>query len=409
MKCRRSKLRRRYGCFRLPVVKGAKTVKATARKDANWLARTDPKAKEIEFSIHNFSKLSPEGKRFIVLHERAHLKTGTDHNSAFYDELVKLCDANGIDWRTAFQLESFNCFSGDTKFWTDSGLVSFKEKVGQTVRVLAGDGAWRPAKVKRFCADQLFEYTFSPHKRSSFELKYLATADHRWFTASRGEVTDLKVGDVVWVFPRTPKLNTRYMNGWIHGLVFGDGAREQGIRGPKNKFQLRLCGAKNKAFLPLLLACSQYTSHSYPPSFGGDPVVHLKSTIAFKEVPTGTDFDYQSGFLKGWLDADGTITKSNSYVLDTVKHEALSWIVERAPMLGVTVVGRFLINNLVTNLGRRSRKMMRLSLRYAPADFVVRRVNHTFVTAPTYCVVEPKTGMFTLSGGIPTGNCHAKH
>ena len=110
MKCsRKRKLRRRYGCFRLPVVRGAKTVKATTRKDANWLARTDPKAKEVEFSVPNFDRLTPEGKRFIVLHERAHLKTGTDHNSAFYDELMRLCDANGIDWRTAFMLESFNC------------------------------------------------------------------------------------------------------------------------------------------------------------------------------------------------------------------------------------------------------------------------------------------------------------
>lgn len=101
-------LQRRYGCFRLPVVKGAKTVKGTARKDANWLARTDPKAKSVEFS-ELFDRLTPEGKKFIVLHERAHLKTGTDHNSAFYEELMRLCDANGVDWRTAFQLESYNC------------------------------------------------------------------------------------------------------------------------------------------------------------------------------------------------------------------------------------------------------------------------------------------------------------
>jgi predicted metal-dependent hydrolase len=85
----------------------AKEVKAI-HKDVGWLARTEPRAKEVEFS-EAFDKLTPEGKRFIVLHERAHLKTGPDHNARFYEVLRKLIKSNGVSWEVAFELESWNC------------------------------------------------------------------------------------------------------------------------------------------------------------------------------------------------------------------------------------------------------------------------------------------------------------
>jgi hypothetical protein len=103
----RRTLRRRYGCFQLPAVKGAKTIKK-ARAHVAWLARTDPKAKEVEFS-EAWAHLSVEGRRYIVLHERAHLLTGPDHTPRFFEALKRLADANGIDWRTAWELEAWNC------------------------------------------------------------------------------------------------------------------------------------------------------------------------------------------------------------------------------------------------------------------------------------------------------------
>jgi hypothetical protein len=102
-----SKLRRRYGCFKVPRVPGA-TTKEVHRKGATWLARTDPKAKTIEFSEF-FDRLKPLEKKYITLHERAHLETGTDHNEAFYSVLKKLIAANKMSWRVAFELENANC------------------------------------------------------------------------------------------------------------------------------------------------------------------------------------------------------------------------------------------------------------------------------------------------------------
>ena len=117
---RRGALAKRYGCFAgvcppesssthcLPKMKEAKTVKAASRSDVGWLARTEPRAKDVELS-EAFDKLTPEGKRYIVLHERAHLQTGPDHNPRFFEALRKLADANKIDWKVAWELETFNC------------------------------------------------------------------------------------------------------------------------------------------------------------------------------------------------------------------------------------------------------------------------------------------------------------
>ncbi len=105
--CRTSRLRRRYGCFKLPRVRGAK-VKESHIQGASWLARTDPKAKTIEFSEH-FDRLKPLEKKYITLHERAHLETGTDHNERFFEVLKRLVAQNGISWRVAYDLEIANC------------------------------------------------------------------------------------------------------------------------------------------------------------------------------------------------------------------------------------------------------------------------------------------------------------
>jgi len=91
----------------------------------------------------------------------------------------------------------FNCFAAETQFWANGILTTFREAAGQTVEVLAKDGQWRSAKVRSFGQQRLFTYLLKPPGRTNFAFKFTATAEHRWFTSNRGEVTDLKVGDKV--------------------------------------------------------------------------------------------------------------------------------------------------------------------------------------------------------------------
>lgn len=104
---RRGCIRRRYGCFRLPRVKGAAKVMKAKRRDVTWLARTDSYSKTVEFSEH-WAHLTPEQRRYIVIHERAHLIAGPEHNERFYEVLRRLSAQAGVDYEAAYKLETLN-------------------------------------------------------------------------------------------------------------------------------------------------------------------------------------------------------------------------------------------------------------------------------------------------------------
>jgi intein/homing endonuclease len=94
---------------------------------------------------------------------------------------------------------AYNCFAGPTRFMTKDGLRSFSETVGTTQEVLAGDGFWRKADVRSFGKQKTVKVTLRPGARSRTTLRQtiFVTPDHRWLTGNRGEVTDLRVGDLI--------------------------------------------------------------------------------------------------------------------------------------------------------------------------------------------------------------------
>lgn len=94
---------------------------------------------------------------------------------------------------------AYNCFAGPTRFMTKDGLRSFSETVGTTQEVLAGDGFWRKAYVRSFGKQKTVKVTLRPGARSRTTLRQtiFVTPDHRWLTGNRGEVTDLRVGDLI--------------------------------------------------------------------------------------------------------------------------------------------------------------------------------------------------------------------
>ena len=102
------RLARRYGCFRLPRVPGARRVAQAKRGDVGWLARTDVDAREVEFSEH-WNRLTPAAKKHIALHEQAHLKTSEKHDAAFYKALWALVEKHRVPWKVVAELESYNC------------------------------------------------------------------------------------------------------------------------------------------------------------------------------------------------------------------------------------------------------------------------------------------------------------
>jgi hypothetical protein len=171
----------------------------------------------------------------------------------------------------------YNCFSSETKFFANGVLTTLGEAQGQTVEVLAKDGQWRSAQVKSFGQQSLSTILLRPSESSEYRLSYTATANHRWITSNRGEVTDLSVGDRILITPRPSSYGASYDKGFAHGFEFKMGALPSDLEG----------------------------------------------------------LDYLTGFLAGLMASAGW----DSYAApgDTVISD---WIAERAPLLGFCVIDR---------------------------------------------------------------------
>lgn len=299
----------------------------------------------------------------------------------------------------------FNCFSAETCFWANGKLVSFEEAVGKTLNVLANDGQWRQAEVRSFGKQKLYRYVLKGPKRSKFVLEYVATADHRWFTSNRGEITDLRVGDCIKVTPASILTTApSYVDGFAHGFVFGDGSKDALST---DLHRLRLCDKKAQYAGILKTACMFYNESS-PPSFDGDPLLYFRSARNLKMLPSDDlCLEYQAGFLAGWLAADDSlrVNGNGGNRLSSQNSEALDWVADRAPLLGFCVTGRHMDSSEETNYGVRSDRLEILTLRQEPVEYTVRAIIDEGREEEVFCVTEPVTGSFTLAGGVVTGNC----
>ena len=297
----------------------------------------------------------------------------------------------------------FNCFSGNTEILTSEGIKSFKNVVGAKVNVLAGDGTWRPADVLSFGKQSVNAVTVKPPYRTNYRRTYEATADHRWILEDGTETTDLKVGDRVRTsFDKgEAELNQSWIDGFGHGVMFGDGSQQATF----DRFMVRLCGDKSSA-LTNLKRHSGFRTVSYPASGNGDAFVTIVDNPQnLKAIPFGKDAEYISGFIEGWLFCDGH-RKSNtdSWCLDTQDEEAAEWLMKSAAYAGYIVTG-INVNNNPTNYGERSAPLNRISLRRWCPYYIVEAIEEGIAEEEVYCVVEPVTKAFTLSGGVLTGNC----
>lgn len=302
----------------------------------------------------------------------------------------------------------FNCFSKDTRFWADGRIVSFNDVVGKQVTVIDATGKERLASVSSFGKQKLQRIRFGAPGRSKFSIEFVATPNHRWITDDRGTVDDLKVGDRVTVRPERNFHGSDFDDGFVHGVIFGDGSAET-----NGGFRVRLCGAK-ATMLPLLRDYIEKSSHlrlfsvSYPPSHDGDPLLRIGSDNHLKQLPTDEmSRAYQAGFLDGWIATDGSTRASGSggNRLSSTDADAVKWLIERAPMIGYCVTGLITDSSTETNFGLRTSQVQVVTLSEKSVTYTVREIIDEGREEEVYCVTEPVTQSFTLAGGIYTRNC----
>lgn len=299
-------------------------------------------------------------------------------------------------------MAGFNCFAGTQRFLTQDGLQSFADTCGTTQQVLNGYGQWANAEIKSFGTQALNKISFKPvgeYARSRTLLRHevLATADHRWITINRGEVTDLKVGDKVAFVGKDGLQGNR--EAFIRGFLFGDGTLDT-----RGRARIRVCGDKAKHVMPTIQAFG-HSSIMSPPSHDGDPLVvfHKGWFEDCKQLPRNQDATYLASWLQGYLAADGHNDPKQPGI-STQDADAAEFVKSIAAFAGYHVTGDNVSLVTDTNYGPRSAPLRRLTLRQEGA-FIVTAIEEEVDTQEVFCAVVPDTHDFVLEHGIHTGNC----
>ena len=320
------------------------------------------------------------------------------------------------------EMAGYNPVSADTKVLTrEYGLVPIEQLEGRCATVLNKDGRWAEATFRGYGVQPTKRVRF--RRNSNTELHVDCTANHRWVLTT-GEVKStatLAVGDTIpHAAAPKPALDEDYLLGVRHGIVYGDGTALRSAKRVKG-FAIRMCGDSAE-----LLEYFEGYPRSYPPSFGGDPVVYMFDAFAathdLKSLPADDESEsYKLGFIRGLLAADGSVSSGSQVTLCGSK-DVVDWLKTNGEQLGF-IVQRVAIFPSTTNFGERTRDTFSMHLHrdgLVPEDFLCswKRANFRQLTStykvvgiedntpcPVYCAEVPDTNTFVLEGGIVTGNC----
>jgi NAD-dependent dihydropyrimidine dehydrogenase PreA subunit len=319
--------------------------------------------------------------------------------------------------------ECIDCFAPSEQFLTSYGLRTFAEMENTAVDVLTDDG-FKPAYVRRFRRKPLVKVTLAPafeerdryggtrlttRNISKFRKDILATPTHSWVLAD-GERTDsLTVGQFVPAMQVQAKRDSEtYRLGVLHGLVFGDGTWTYHVaRDDEHVHEVALFGERVAQFRDLFETVKFKPSLDVHPGYIGSGVVRAETNLK-RFLPYDADSEYITGFIDGWLAADGDPVKAGSWRLRSIDHEALAWVERVAPYAGYIAIGSGEEANRVTNYGVRNRPIRWLYLATRETYWrVMSVVKHEAEAEDTFCAVVPGKHAFTLAGGVYTSNCGA--
>ena len=317
----------------------------------------------------------------------------------------------------------YNPVIGSTRIVTkEYGNIPIAEICDQSVSVLNKNSEWTRAKINCFGEQPIYKVSLRLNSNSLRDIE--CTGNHRW-VLDNGRVLSteqLREGDRLPFVSRVkPQIDDDYILGVRHGIVYGDGTatkKAQRVLG----YMIRLCGQSRE-----LLQFFDGYPVCYPPSANGDPIVMLydgfAATHGLKELPRFDETEsYLLGFIRGWLAADGSISK-NSQVCICVEGRGKEWLYQNSERLGF-VIQHFSKQPDMTNYGKRTRDSFKVFFSrssfcsddllcswkkelFRPLDshFVVTGVALTDKTSNVYCAEVPDTNTFVIEGGLVTGNC----
>ena len=342
-----------------------------------------------------------------------------------------------------------NCFSQDTKFITNKGVISFNDvHDGDIVYVPTHTGKWKRAIVHNYGVRDLYEYTISTINRIGYGVKVKATENHRWFLNSGVQTTELKIGDKLLTkndlisnisldyILNNPEL-VKY---WCYGFILGDGSTVDnsydyshglGKRKKTNKSKrlfktrVRLCGNKTKYlqyFLNANMKC-------YPIKDSEDLLI-VDYSFNKKEFLKNKDYTKLTkeqiiAIIKGLICADGEHKKYNPIIGEDIadgissSNKDIQEIIGRYSALAGYYISKIRINNNSTNYGKRSYPLYEYKfVTQTPQRRVSKKKYEHYTIIPykvlnkeyvgkenVWCLEVEDDHSFILANGLITGNC----
>lgn len=316
-----------------------------------------------------------------------------------------------------------NCFSGDTKYITENGIVDFESTVN-TIQPVLSEGNFINAEIKSFGEQELLELVLeqSGNKKSIY-----VTENHRWILSKteRGNeriekyTKDLNKGDSIISQYGSGMSNVRPSAfGISHGIVFGDGTKNTA----KNSFAfIELCGIKNKEL-------ERWFPNS-PKTITKKGIKISDLPRYFKNLPDLSESkSYLLGWLMGYFAADGTVKKDGSASISSSNILNLLFVKDICCKLsiGTTPIkteNRVGINGIESELHHMYliRKTLKSQFflienhrnRFNDHPITKNRnpcwkvisINKTNRYEEVFCAVVPELHSFVLEDNVLTGNC----
>jgi ribonucleoside-diphosphate reductase alpha chain len=321
------------------------------------------------------------------------------------------------------EVTAWNCLNGATEILTrEFGAVPIERVAGTTVTLLDGNQNWTPCFIHCHGEQETVDLTFN----GGFEsVTIRSTLEHGWI--SKNKVLKTKLFDspngkreIDALYPQARVIDQEaYKRGIIHGLVYGDGHRNE------NDFAYRVC-RDHSDIIPLL----EGWPFSNPPSYDGDPCYYFTRTKLWADLKAlplepSTSADYLRGFLRGWFAADGCVSTQPEATM-CVGPEEEQWLRVWAPLCGWRPLGVTLLSP-ETNFGPRKKASRNLRIKktsLSSEDFILSKHRERWGVCKkngdgwrivggyanprkelVYCPVVPTTHSFALACGVHSANC----
>lgn len=295
----------------------------------------------------------------------------------------------------SYAIGMHNCFSGDTKFVTDSGVRMFAEcGDGAKVKVLDMNGDWKTATVKYYGEQHLQTVTF---ESQGIKRSVRCTPNHRWILSDGTVTTELKVGDKLALLKQHDVGETDDVKAFCYGYALANGFDYHIDADSGTAIVL---GSKEHRYIEMFKEAGFTVSKESPDE---DYVVLESRNQAVKQTVLSEYKSYDTHTLEGIFEGLYAASSDSAGVFHTHREVLAQMIRDISAICGYHVIEE--------TQEKTAEDVTKFSFRFIKEQHdgenwtVIDIDDSEEGLYPVWCVEEPTTRSFTLYGGIVTGNC----